>query len=333
VPRISVITPVYNTARFVEQCIDSVRAQSYKDWEQIIVDDGSTDLTAELIRHYDDPRIKYIRLPHRGISALAESYNVALNAASGSLVAILEGDDFWPPNKLELQAASFDDPDVQISWGNAIIADADGRLVRSWPRAARRATEIGLDKLFNELTCANILTPTVTVMVRRTALDSVGGFQQPAGALFVDLPTWLTVSLHVTGRARRLDSLLGYYRVHSEQISTVNYDAYQTAQARVVAATIGRCTPETLAKVGWNERAQRRSHARSELANGVSLLKRGRRRDARRALVAAMAYPDSARMLARGTLGLISTFLPVDLVALADAARRATSAVTLRLSR
>ena len=330
---ISVITPVYNTARFVEECIDSVLAQTYHNWEQIIVDDGSTDGTADLVGRYNDPRIKYIRLPHRGISALAESYNVALAAATGSLVAVLEGDDFWPADKLELQAATFDDPDVQISWGNAIIVDPHGRPVRSWPRGGRRAKEMGVTQLFHELTCANILTPTVTVMVRRAALDTVGGFQQPAGALFVDLPTWLSVSLHTVGKARRLDTVLGYYRVHPQQISTLNYDAYQTAQSEVVAATVGKCTAETLARVGWNERAERRSHARSELSNGVSLLKRGRRRDARRALVAAMSYPDSVRMFARATLGLISTFIPIDLVTLADGARRAASAVTLKLSR
>ncbi|HJP59153.1 MAG TPA: glycosyltransferase family 2 protein [Gemmatimonadaceae bacterium] len=330
---ISVITPVHNSERFVGDCIDSVLAQSYDEWEQIIVDDGSTDRTAEAVAGFNDPRIKYIRLPHRGISALAETYNVALSAARGSLVAVLEGDDFWPQDKLALQVPTFDDSEVQISWGDAIIADSNGRPVRAWPRSAARATEVGLDVLFKELTCANILTPTVTVMVRRSALDAVGGFQQPAGALFVDLPTWLKIAIHVSGKARRIRKLLGYYRVHSEQISSLNYDAYQTAQARIVAATIGECSRDALLRVGWDDVARRRSHVRSELATGVALLKRGRLREARRALLPALAHPDSARTFTRAALGVLSTLVSVDLVGVADAARRLSSALALKLSR
>src|SRR5688500_648199 len=91
-PRVSIISPVYNADRYIGACIDSVLAQTFTDWEQIIVDDGSTDQTEAVVRKYNDPRIRYVRLPHRGLPALAESYNVALRDARGALIAVLEGD-------------------------------------------------------------------------------------------------------------------------------------------------------------------------------------------------------------------------------------------------
>ncbi|HJP60911.1 MAG TPA: glycosyltransferase [Gemmatimonadaceae bacterium] len=330
---ISVITPVYNSERYVTTCIESVLNQTYRRWELIIVDDGSTDRTAELAARYSDSRIKYIGMPHRGISALAESYNTALESGSGSLVAVLEGDDFWPKNKLALQAEAFEDPNVQISWGNAIITDADGKPTRVWPYGRLRGTKTGLDALFRELTCANVLTPTVTVMVRRSALDAVGGFQQPAGALFVDLPTWLKIAALVPGKARRLDALLGYYRVHSQQISTQNYYSYQTSQAAVVADIVGQIPAEKLAQIGWSTDAQRRARARAKLATGVALLKQGEWRSARREVKSSLWRPDSPRTLARSLLALMSTFVMVDLVGVADEVRRRLAGLTLRFNR
>ncbi|HEY3113550.1 MAG TPA: glycosyltransferase [Gemmatimonadaceae bacterium] len=332
-PLVTIITGVHNSAPFVQRCIESVLAQTYRRWEQVIVDDGSTDNTAELVARYSDPRIRFIQLRHRGVTALAETYNAALALAGGEVVAVLEGDDFWPANKLALQLPTFRAPSIQLSWGNAIVVDTNDRPLWSWPGARSTDTEIPLDKLFRELTCTNILTPTVTVMARRSALIAVGGFQQPAGALFVDLPTWLKIAANVEGKARRLGRLLGYYRMHPTQISTTNYHAYHTAQSGVVAAIVSECSPETLQKVGWTRRAQRRSRARAELAAGVALLRQGKRRDARRALLTSLTHPDSARSVVRAGLGLLSSFVAIDLVGYADAARRVVGAVALRLSR
>src|SRR4051812_29758132 len=100
-PLVSVITPTYNHEKFISACIESVMAQTYTKWEQIIIDDGSTDGTAEIIRSYRDPRINYVHQPNQGIEQLAISYNRALEVATGELIGILEGDDTWPDNKLE----------------------------------------------------------------------------------------------------------------------------------------------------------------------------------------------------------------------------------------
>ena len=320
-PLVTVITTVHDLERYVERCITSVLEQSYPRWEQIIVDDGSSDRTRERIARFDDPRIRYIRLPHRGITALAESYNVALEAGSGELVAVLEGDDFWPAAKLASQVRSFADPSVQLTWGKAIVVDEEDRPVRRWPTPALRSRDVPMEELFRRLARANILTPTVTVMTRRSALEEIGGFHQSAGALFVDLPTWLRIAAKVPGKARMLDDMLGYYRVHQKQMSAQYDFEYHTTQSRLVAAVVDELDQSTLNRLGWNESQRRAARASADLAAGYAHLRLGRRGDARASLYHALRDVRSPRETVRAALGLASTFLPVDLVAAADRVR------------
>ena len=320
-PLVTIITTVHDLERYVERCITSVLEQSYQHWEQIIVDDGSTDGTRERIARFKDSRIRYIRLPHRGITALAASYNVALAAGKGELVAVLEGDDFWPPDKLARQVRSFDDASIQLTWGRAIVVGEDDRPIRKWPTPALRSRELSMEALFRRLARANILTPTVTVMTRRSALDQVGGFHQSAGALFVDLPTWLRIAANVRGKARLLEDMLGYYRVHEKQMSAQYDFEYHTTQGRLVAAVVSELDRSTLDRLGWDEHQQRAARGSAELAAGYAHLKLGRRGAARSSLFRALRAVQSSRERLRAALALASTFLPVDLVAAADRAR------------
>jgi glycosyltransferase involved in cell wall biosynthesis len=321
-PLITIITTVHNLERFVERCVCSVLDQTYSNWEQIIVDDGSTDRTRERIAQFKDRRIRYIRLPQRGLSALSESYNVALRAGAGDLVAVLEGDDFWPSDKLARQVPSFDDPAVQLTWGKAIVVDDQDRTRWVWPRPALPQRHLSMEELFRRLTCANILTPTVTVMARRAALETIGGFQQPAGVLFVDLPTWLKMAAHVRGEARMLDELLGYYRVHQAQMSSIHDFAYQTTQRRVVDDVIAELDASTLQRLGWNERQKKLARASADLTAGIAYLRSGNRKLAREALVSAILAAPSPRQTLRAVLGVISTLIPYDFVAAGDRVRR-----------
>src|SRR3989304_3409546 len=102
--KVTIITPTYNHGRFISYCIRSVLNQSYKDWEMIIVDDCSTDETAEIVRRYTTENKKLKLIKHRtrwGIKGLSRTYNQALARAKGEYIAILEGDDFWPADKLK----------------------------------------------------------------------------------------------------------------------------------------------------------------------------------------------------------------------------------------
>lgn len=98
---VSIIMPSYNTAKFIEETIDSVLAQTYTNWELIIVDDCSTDDTDAVVAKYQDSRIQYLKNGKN--SGAAVSRNRALREAKGRWIAFLDSDDLWAPDKLEKQ--------------------------------------------------------------------------------------------------------------------------------------------------------------------------------------------------------------------------------------
>jgi glycosyltransferase involved in cell wall biosynthesis len=216
-PKVSIITPTYNHQTYIRQCIESILAQTMTDWEQLIIDDGSTDGTPAVIEEYKDPRIRFFRQEHIGIWRLSETYNKALKLARAGLIAILEGDDFWPPDKLEKQIPLFDDKGVCLTWGIGVNVNADGKPIGkqgdnhtspSVPRDVRQLTR--------KLVFRNFVTPSVTVMIRREALLP-DGFQQPPRVPFVDYPTWFKLASR--GKFYFVDNVLGYWRRHSQQMT------------------------------------------------------------------------------------------------------------------
>ena len=101
---VSVIMPSFNTAKFISETIESVLAQTYANWELIIVDDCSTDNTDEVVKPFlTDKRIKYLK--NKKNSGAAVSRNYALREAKGKWIAFLDSDDLWLPEKLEKQIA------------------------------------------------------------------------------------------------------------------------------------------------------------------------------------------------------------------------------------
>lgn len=211
-PLVSILMPTYNHERYVRAAISSVLAQTYPHWELIAVDDGSTDRTTEILRACGDPRVRVVERPHKGIHALAENYNLALELSQGELIAVLEGDDLWPPDKLEVQVPSFEDPDVILTWGIGVIINAEGVEIGSSPLPRFRC--LSGRSAFRGLLLRNYATPTVTVMARADVLRRVR-FVQPRGSPFVDYPTWF----HLTDRGKLccVNAVLGFWRVHEAQ--------------------------------------------------------------------------------------------------------------------
>lgn len=214
VPVVSIITTAFNQAPFMERCVGSVLAQTFAEWEQIIIDDGSTDGTARLAASFGDARVKCIRQENKGIFRLRESYNLALRMARGDFIAVLEGDDAWPPEKLETQLGIFGPGDRVLSWGLAGVIDRNDRRLGVIP-VRRRMPDFSKDQL-DYLLLANPI-PAVTVVARRAALLSIGGFRQPAGVPYVDYPTW--TALAAKGKFQFINKVLGHWRKHSAQVT------------------------------------------------------------------------------------------------------------------
>lgn len=118
---VSIITPIYNGAKYVSETIESVLEQTYPDWEMIIVDDGSKDNSAEIIREYvgKDNRIQLVQQPNGGS---ASARNNGIRRANGRYIALLDADDLWEPTFLESQLALMNEK-------NAIVVHASYRRI------------------------------------------------------------------------------------------------------------------------------------------------------------------------------------------------------------
>jgi GT2 family glycosyltransferase len=148
--KVSIVIPTYNRAYCLPVTIGSLQAQTYPHWEALIIDDGSSDGTAELVRAMSaaDPRIRYFPQKNAGVSA---ARNAGLRIADGQWTAFLDSDDAWEPWKLAAQVACFDQlPDVGMVWTDMNAYDSDGKLVSSRHlRKMYRAYErVGRDNVF-----------------------------------------------------------------------------------------------------------------------------------------------------------------------------------------
>ncbi len=216
-PLVSIITPTYNHERYMEQCIESVLAQTYPNWEQIIIDDGSTDKTQEKVLRYKDERIHYIRQDNVGIWRLGATYNKALKRSRGEFIAILEGDDYWPPYKLERQLPAFANPEVVLSWGRGVTTNETRKTLWVAPKNLKKYQNQTRQETLKMLFLNKMPVKTPTVMCRKDALLSIGGFKQPEYLPLVDYPTYLELCL--TGEFFAVDEILGCWRWHKDSVS------------------------------------------------------------------------------------------------------------------
>ncbi len=229
-PLVSIITPTYNHEKYINECVASVIAQTYDHWEQVVMDDGSTDATPSIVKQYNDPRIRYLWQENRGIGALDKNYNRALSLCRGELIAILEGDDTWPPTKLETMVGAFLDPEVVLAFGKSQDIDEKGVARSRESRTSRLRSKLPHSVLLNDpirsatpyLLSANGQTfiPPSTVVVRRSALESIGGFQKAEGVSPVDVPTFIRLSL--IGEFHFFDEILGNRRHHAQSATVQN---------------------------------------------------------------------------------------------------------------
>jgi glycosyltransferase involved in cell wall biosynthesis len=217
--KVSIITPTFNHGKFIADCIESVLQQTIKSWEMIIIDDGSTDDTPEIVSRYNDPRIKYIRKEHRGIKCLGENYNYALQMSKGEFVLILEGDDFIPPRRIEMQLPVFEDVKVVLSHGKYVYSWLDRTFTYSTPFKKGFLNNQPLGSALKLFLQGFNFIGTQSVMIRKSTLLDVGGFEQPSYLPLVDYPTWMKVALK--GRFAFIPEVLGYWRRHPLSI-TIN---------------------------------------------------------------------------------------------------------------
>jgi teichuronic acid biosynthesis glycosyltransferase TuaG len=201
-PLVSIITPAHDAARFVLDTIRSVQAQSYRHWEQIVIDDASRDRTRDLVAEAarGDPRIRLVALDRN--SGPAGARNAGLAEARGRYVAFLDADDLWLPEKLARQLAFMRDRDAAFSFTAYSIIDEQGHAVGQPVRVPARIDYRGLLK--------NTTIGCLTVVLDR---ERVGGpLSMPDLPQHEDLSLWFRL-LKGGMIAHGLPEILARYRV------------------------------------------------------------------------------------------------------------------------
>jgi glycosyltransferase involved in cell wall biosynthesis len=185
-PHVSVIMPAYNAARFITPALDALARQTFRDFEVLVIDDGSQDQTAALVQSYGPP-VTYLHQPHGGVS---RARNTGVRRALGQYIAFHDADDLWEPTKLAQQVAVLDShPRMGLCFTSALVVDIDLQPLRVI-RARRYAD-------FCE---ALLLYPSVvsgscsSAMVRRACVERVGAFD-PELSISADWDYWLRLSL------------------------------------------------------------------------------------------------------------------------------------------
>lgn len=170
-PRVSVVIPTYNCARFLGQTIDSALRQAYRDFEIIVVDDGSTDDTQQVVAGYGKT-IRYVYQSNQGASA---ARNVALSIASGEFIAYLDADDLWIADKLSRQVEYLDaHPACGFLHTEVSVIDEQNKVLHTrFNYETNRPVPQGL--CIRELLLRSHIQ-TLTVLERRTAFDDAGMF-------------------------------------------------------------------------------------------------------------------------------------------------------------
>lgn len=139
---VSIISPTFNCGRFIAETIESVLAQSYRNWEMIIVDDCSTDDTKEVVSQFKDPRIKYYCLETNSGAAVAR--NTALKLAKGRWIAFLDSDDLWKPEKLEHQLQFMVENDYHFTCTEREVIDENSQTIGLYITGPKHITKFGM---------------------------------------------------------------------------------------------------------------------------------------------------------------------------------------------
>ena len=234
---VSIIMPAYNAERYLAEAIDSVIAQTYADFELVIVNDGSTDGTPAIAERYRSKHPERIRIVSQNNEGLAAARNAGMRAASGAVFALLDSDDGWAPEYLAEQMRMLDrEPGVAIVTGNALNLGGahSGEPVRPVPDDRPAPTLI--DILRDERAVF------IMSVFRRGVVERVGGFDERFRTN-EDYDFWIRAALDGFRFARN-PAPLGFYRRHEHSLSA-GETRMLTGILRVFRKTLPRCAEGT----------------------------------------------------------------------------------------
>lgn len=248
IPRVSVVTPTFNREGLLGETIASVLGQTFGDLEHLVVDDGSTDRTADRIRAYDDPRLRYYRFAHAGQSPAT---NRGFELARGEYVAVLSSDDPVRPEWLAESIGFMDaHPEVLVGYPDWDVIDAESRVIQTVTTFEYDfASMVGWFHPF----------PGPGALVRRAPCLRIGSFRAPRYRYVPDLETWFRLGL--LGPFARIPAPLATWRSHGTAITVADRSpararemvrlAQRFFRRRDVPAEVRKLRSFTLSRACW----------------------------------------------------------------------------------
>lgn len=269
-PVVSVIIPAYQHGPCIAEAIDSVLAQTFRDLEIIVINDGCTDSTEEVLRPYVEKNlIRYFHQENQGISA---TRNRGLSLATGEFVAFLDDDDVWPPDKLEWQV------DVMTTSTVLVVGGLSSVFGRKTNRKAiiegSGYSELNTEMLFG----GNPFGSPGQTLIRKSALLAIGGFDPTIWGAD-DHDVWIRLSR--MGEIRRYERISLMYRVHESNTSRDSERMFENAE-KVIRKNLLSLTDrerERFERQGF--RFLFRYGGKKLIWKGAGLMSRGRIREGR----------------------------------------------------
>lgn len=213
-PKVDIIIPAYNAARYLPAAIESVEAQTFADWRILLVDDGSTDNTPEVLAPFIDrlgPRLKYIRKPNGGLPA---ARNTAIHNSSAEFLALLDADDVWLPCRLAESLACFENrPQVGLAYGFNARIDAEGKVIDTFDRRQKH----GEGRIAPYIYMRKVDLPCPTITFRRKCVEEVGPFDEKMRAT-EDRDLWFRIALRY--EVALAPKVIALYRMSAGSMST-----------------------------------------------------------------------------------------------------------------
>ena len=255
-PKVSVIIPAYNAEATLAAALNSVLAQTFADFEVLVVNDGSTDSTASIVKNYIDPRIRLVSQANRGLPG---ARNSGIRHASGEFLAFLDADDLWLPNKLERHVGHLEAcPRVGVSYAPSRFIDSEGRSLeyRQKPKLRRIRPA--------DVLCRNPVGNGSAPVVRRAALDDIA-FQafadgEPRICYFdetlrqsEDVECWVRIITTTDWQFQGLREPLTLYRVHTGALSADVQSQFKTWNAALDKMAV--YAPDLIRRYGHLARA------------------------------------------------------------------------------
>ena len=233
IPQVSVCMPMYNASKYLRECIDSVLAQTFKDFEFLIVDDGSDDDSVEIVKSYHDDRIRLIENTHDYIGSL----NILLDKARGKYIARMDADDIMRYNRLSIQYKFLEnEKNIDIVCGEIEYLGNEKRTI------VAKEFEVTLDAISG----GNII-PHPTVMMRTNSIREKNLRYNPEYIFAEDYNLW--VDALIAGlRIIKLSQVLISYRICCTQISQQKSDEQKLCSAKVLQKIYSHLYPSVFEK-------------------------------------------------------------------------------------